>query len=316
MKPFTYYVSILLIFFLLSCTGDSVMLYHPQEPAPEPEPEPELPEYYWLLKTVGYPDGNPGFSTRHSQEFTYTDDDLMRTINSDNEKEAAIIIDHISDKKISYSRLIKQNQTTTYYDSLLIVLNDKKQAEYALHVRHTERINNGVTRKSITINDSTTFVYDAAGYIQQLDHYDDTGVASSLNYSEVYTVVDGNISEVSTSKNYKFIYTYDDKEHATPSEYCYEMPRNTFNMATSCWLMANLPFLSDYIGTRSKNNITEAEIINTKNNRTYANIKYEYAFDENNLVSQIVMSGTTDYDKAFDDYITTFTYIEKEKKKD
>jgi len=295
------------------------MLYHPQEPEPEvpdPEPEPEEPEYYWLLKTVGYPDENPGFSKRYSQEFTYTDDDMMRTIQSSKEGDAVIVIDHINDKKVSYSRIIQQNQTTTYYDSLLVVLNDQKQAEYALHVRYTERVSNGESRKSISINDSTTFVYNAAGYIQQLDHYDKTGVASSLNYYETYTVVDGNITEVLTSKNFKFTYTYDDKEHAAPSEFCYEMPRNTFNMATTCWLMANLPFLSEHMGTRSKNNIIKAEIINTKNDKTQSDIKYDYTFDENNLVSQIVMSGMTDYDKTFEDYTTTFTYIEKEKIKD
>jgi hypothetical protein len=128
--------------------------------------------------------------------------------------------------------------------------------------------------------------------------------------------VDGNITEISTSKNYKFIYTYDDKEHAAPSEYCYGMPRNTSNLVSTCWLMTSLPFMSDYMGTRSKNNITGAEIINTRDNRTYADIKYDYTFDENNLVSQIVMSGTIKYDMTFEDYTTTFTYIEKEKKKD
>jgi hypothetical protein len=308
MKSFTYYAATSLVFFFLSCSGDSIKLYHPAEP--------EVPEYYWLLKTIGYPEDNPGFSARYSQEFTYTDDDLMRTIKSSDERDSTIVIDCISDKKVSFSRLIKQNQTTTYFDSLLIVLNDKKQAEYALHVRYTEKINNGESRKNITINDSTTFVYNAAGYMQQLDHYDDTGVASSLNYSEVYTVADGNITEISTSKNYKFIYTYDDKEHAAPSEYCYEMPRNTFNISASCWLMANLPFLSGYMGTRSKNNIIGAQIINTKDNRTYADIKYDYTFDENNLVSQIVMSGTTKYDKTFEGYTTTFTYIDKLLQKD
>lgn len=310
MKSFTYYIIfILLIFCTFSCSTDSVMLYHPQEEEPEPEPE-----YYRLLKTVGYPEDNPGFSTRYSQEFTYTDDDLMKIITSSNNNDSPIVVDYISDSKVSYSRIIEQSTTTVYYDSLLVSLNDKKQAEYALHVRYTERTSSKETTKTISINDSTTFVYDAAGYILQLDHYDKTGVESSLNYSETYTVADGNITEVLTSKGYQFLYTYDDKEHAAPSEYCYEMPRNTFNMATTCWLMANLPFLSDYMGTRSKNNIIQAVVTNTNNGSIYADIKYDYTFDENNLVSQIEMSGTTKNNNTFENYITTFTYIEKEKK--
>lgn len=309
MKIFTHYFSVLLFIFLFSCSDESIMLYHPQEP------EPEKPEYYWLLKTVDYPDENPGFSSRSDQTFTYTNDDLMKTIKSSNLKDSTIVIDYLNNK-ISYSRIIISNETTTYYDSLLVFLNSKKQADYALHVRHTEKItNNGVT-KNISINDSTTFVYDAAGYMQQLDHYDKTGVASSLNYSEIYTVVDGNITEISTSKDYKFIYSYDDKPHAAPSEYCYEMSRNTFNMATTCWLMANLPFLSEHMGNRSKNNVVQTEIVNTKNSTKYADIKYDYTFDENELVSKIIMSGLTKNDKTFENLITSFSYIQKEKEKE
>ena len=111
------------------------------------------------------------------------------------------------------------------------------------------------------------------------------------------------------------MYTYDDKEYAAPSDYCYEMPRNTFNMASTCWLMASLPFLSEHMGTKNKNNIIQAEIIQMEGERKYADIKYNYTFDENNLVSQIVMSGTTKYNKTFENYITSFSYIQKEKKK-
>lgn len=314
MKFSSYVISsIILIIICLSCSDESIRLFHP--PQEEPEPEPEIPEYYWLLKTVTYPEDNPGFSFRYSQEFTYTDNDLMKTIQSSNIKDSAIVIDYISDRKISYSRLIKQSESTIYYDSLLVFRNDKKQAEYALHVRYTERTSNGKVSKQVAINDSTTFIYDDAGYIKQLDHYDKTGVTSSLNYTENYTIKDGNISGITTSKGYRFVYTYDDKEYAAPSDYCYEMPRNTFNMASTCWLMASLPFLSEHMGTKNKNNIIQAEIIQMEGERKYADIKYNYTFDENNFVSQIVMSGTTKYNKTFENYITSFSYIKKEKKK-
>lgn len=284
------------------------MLYHPQEPEPE---VPQEPEYYWLLKTVSYPNENPGFTSRSNQTFTYTDDDLMKTIKSSNTKDSTIIVDYL-DNKISYSRIIRPSETITYYDSLLVFINSNKRADYALHVRYTEKTSNGDVSKNISINDSTTFVYNADGYMQQLDHYDKTGITSSLNYSEIYTIVDGNVTEITTSKDYQFIYSYDDKTHAAPSEYCYEMPRNTFNMATTCWLMANLPFLSEYMGTRSKNNIIRTEIINTKDNTKHSDIKYDYTFDENELVSQISISGVTK-NETFENLITSFTYIQKEK---
>ena len=311
MKFFTHYISIFLLIFFFSCSEESIMLYHPQEPEPE---IPQEPEYYWLLKTVSYPDESPGFTSRSGQTFTYTDDDLMRTIKSSNIKDSTIIIDYLNNK-ISYSRIIRSSETVTYYDSLLVFINSNKQADYALHVRYTEKTSNGDVSKNISINDSTTFVYNADGYMQQLDHYDRTGITSSLNYSEIYTIVDGNITEVTTSKGYQFIYSYDDKTHAAPSEYCYEMPRNTFNMATTCWLMVNLPFLSEYMGTRSKNNIIRTEIINTKDNTKHSDIKYDYTFDENELVSQISISGVTK-NETFENLVTSFTYIQKEKEKE
>ncbi|MDR0824161.1 MAG: hypothetical protein LBN74_03645 [Prevotella sp.] len=304
MKPFScYFIFAALISIFSSCSDELIKLYHPEEL--------EVFECYWLLETVTYPNENPGFSARNGHTFTYTDDDLMKTIKSLNKKDSTIVVDYLNNK-VSYSRIIRPNENMAYYDSLLIFLNADKRAKYALHHRYTEE---NRASKIMSINDSTTFVYDAAGYMKQLNRYSFAGNVASLTYSETYTVVNGNITEVSTSDDYRFIYSYDDKVHAAPSEYCYEMPRNTFNIGTDCWLMYNLPLFSDYMGTRSKNNVIHTEIrkINEKEDILYADIRYEYSFDENELVTKATMSGVMN-NKSFENYVTTFSYIEKEKK--
>lgn len=310
MKLFNYTI-IFSFFFLLfsSCSNESIMLYHERPP----EPPVVVPEYYWLLEEINYPDENTDFTDRNDQKLTYTENDLMRTINGAGKSDYPIIIDRMGNK-ISYSR-IRESGTITYYDSLLMMLNDKKQIDYALHVIYSERQSTNGTSKTRTQNDSTVFKYDAAGYVIKMDHYDYSGKDTSLSYSETYTIKDGNVTEIVTSKGYRFAYTYDDLPHAAPSEYCYEMPRNTFNMATTCWFMTNIPFLSEFTGTRSKNNIVGVVITDERKEgapSNYADIKYEYTFDKNKLVSEIKMSGVVKK-KEFKDLKTSFSYLRKEK---
>lgn len=320
MKIFKY--SIIFSFLVLlfsSCSDESIRLFHEREPEPPvvepPVVEPPVePEYYWLLEEVDYPEGNTNFTDRNDQKLTYTDNDLMRTIKGSEESDYLITIDRMGNK-ISYSR-IRESESTTFYDSLLVILNNKKQVDYALHVIYSEKKTTNGSSKTRTQNDSTVFKYDATGYVIKMDHYDYSGKDTSLSYSETYTIENDNVIEILTSKNYRFTYTYDDLPHAAPSEYCYEMPRNTFNMSTSCWFMNNIPFLSEFTGTRCKNNIVGVVIIDEQKQGApvkYADVKYKYTFDDNDLVSEIIMSGTIKK-KEFKDLKTSFSYLRKEKK--
>ncbi|MDR1706560.1 MAG: hypothetical protein LBR46_00985 [Prevotella sp.] len=292
--------TILFLFFIASCS-DNVKLYHPIEE----------PEVKWLLKTVDYPEENPGFTTRYSQTFFYTDDEQVTKITNPSTTDSLLKMDY-KPSKISLSRITKSSSTTTY-DSLILKLNDKMQTEYALHVTYRQQEGKDKTKSN---DDSTTFVYDAAGYLIQFDRYSYTGNNSSLSHTETHTIVDGNITEIniiSGRTSYKYTYTYDDKEHAIPAEYCYEMPLNVSGLS-GCWLFTNMPFLSEYFGKRNKNNVihmTGERIINEAIT-PYGDISYKYTFDENNLVTQVEMSGISRSETKFENFTTSFSYYKKE----
>ncbi|MFT4224657.1 hypothetical protein [Dysgonomonas sp.] len=292
--------TILFLFFIASCS-DNVKLYHPIEE----------PEVKWLLKTVEYPEENPGFTTRYSQTFFYTDDEQVTKITNPSTTDSLLKMDY-KPSKISLSRITKSSSTTTY-DSLILKLNDKMQTEYALHVTYRQQEGKDKTKSN---DDSTTFVYDAAGYLIQFDRYSYTGNNSSLSHTETHTIVDGNITEIniiSGRTSYKYTYTYDDKEHAIPAEYCYEMPLNVSGLS-GCWLFTNMPFLSEYFGKRNKNNVihmTGERIINEAIT-PHGDISYKYTFDENNLVTQVEMSGISRSETKFENFTTSFSYYKKE----
>lgn len=301
MKPIIYCISaFFFLFFITSCSND-IKLYHPIED----------PEIKWLLKTVDYPKENPGFTTRLSQTFFYTDDELVTKIVNPSASDSLLKMNYWPDK-IALSRLTKTSSTTTY-DSLILKLNDKMQAVYALHVTYNQREGKGKTKNN---DDSTTYVYDAAGYLIQFDRYSYTGNNSSLSHTETHTIVDGNITEINITSgrtSYKYTYTYDDKEHAIPAEYCYEIPLNVSGLS-GCWLFPNMPFLSEYFGKRNKNNVihmTGERIINGAIT-PYGDISYKYTFDENNLVTQVEMSGISSSKTEFEKFITSFSYYRKE----
>jgi hypothetical protein len=264
-----------------------------------------------LLKTVDYPEENPGFTIRLPQTFFYTDDEQVTKITNPSAMDSLIKMDY-SPNKIALSRLTKTYSTTTY-DSLILKLNDKMQAVYALHVTYRQQEGKDKTKSN---DDSTAFVYDAAGYLIQFDRYSNTGNNSSLSQTETHTIVDGNITEINiTSKtdSYKYTYTYDDKEHAIPAEYCYEMPLNVSGLS-GCWLFTNMPFLSEYFGKRNKNNVIHMTGEKTINGviTPYGDIDYKYTFDENNLVTQVEMSGVSGSKTNFGKFITSFSYYKKE----
>jgi len=315
-----FYLSLLLIF--MSC-GDDMKLFHERPDIPEP-PEPPViePEYYWLLETIDYPAEIPGFLVRQSQAFTYSDDDMVKVISSQKQGDPEVKVDYETER-VSYSR-IRKSGSFTYYDSLLVVLNNQHYADYILHVTHRESVDkNGEVIKTKTVDDSTAFKYDAAGYRTELERYGTSGKNNTLSHREEYTYVDGNLVGVySRGKNlsqnqYKYVYTYDDKEHAVPTGFCYEMPLNVSALGHSCWLFSNLSFMTDYLGKRSKNNIIRTEISRSVKEEAYAHyadINYEYTFDENGLVVGAKLSGVGLNNEEFKDLPISFSYLTKEKK--
>ncbi|MBK5721918.1 hypothetical protein JGH11_13645 [Dysgonomonas sp. Marseille-P4677] len=308
MKSLGHYTTlILLAISIFSCSDEEIiMLYHP---AKEPQP-------YWLLERVDYPESKLGSLSREDFTLSYDDNDVLKTIdilNSD-----FISIDY-TDERISFSKL-RQNGSTTVYDSMLVQLNDKKQAEYILHLSYTERVSDAGISKNKSIDDSLALFYNAEGYMIQLESYGTTGRPSSLRHTEKYTIENGNIIEVLSTRygnTYKHAYTYDNKGHAIPAGYSYEMLYNTMTFAANgCWLMNNLPFLSKYLGKKSKNNIVGAVITHieeTGKSSIYGDLKYDYTYNDNNMVSAVKISGTVNDKAVPDNYITTFSYLEKEK---
>lgn len=271
----------------------------------------EEPEIKWLLKTVEYPTENPGFTTRLSQTFFYTDDEQVVEIKNPSMTDSLLTIDY-KPNEIALSRLTKSGTTLTY-DSLILKLNDKNQTEYALHVTYRQQEGKEKTKNN---DDSTVFVYDAAGYMIQFDRYSYTGNNSSLSHTVKQTITDGNITEINITQGrnvYKYTYTYDDKKHLIPAEYCYEMPLNISGLS-GCWLFNNMPFLSEYFGKRNKNNVTHVigERIVNETATPYGDIAYKYTIDENDLVTQVEMSGTSRTGNLFENYITSFSYYKKE----
>ena len=300
MKSVIYCLSIISSLLFITSCSDDLKLYHPIED----------PEIRWLLETVDYPEENPGFTIRNPQTFFYTDDELVTKITNPSATDSLLKKDY-SLNKISLSRLIKTASTTTY-DSLILKLNDKMQAEYALHVTHVQPEGGNKTKNN---HDSTTFVYNAEGYLIQFDRYAHLEDTSPTD-TEIHTIVDGNITEINITHNnytYKYTYTYDDKEHAAPAEYCYEMPFNVSGLS-GCWLFTKMSFLSEYFGKRSKNNVIHMRGERTVNATTipFGDITYQYTFDENNLVKQVEMSGTSRTGTSFEDLITAFSYYKKE----
>lgn len=308
--------TLFLFVFLISCSDD-LKLYHERPDEPEP-PIIVEPEYYWLLENIDYPSDLPGFITRPSQTFTYNDEDIVKVITSAKEGDPEIIVDYNADK-ISYSR-VRESGSTTYYDSLVVVLNSRNYADYIIHLTYQERIREGEPVKTKSIDDSTAFKYDADGYLIKLESYRTTGENSSLSNTEEYTYESGNlVKSLSTARTvtYQYIYAYDDKEHARPTEFCYEMPFNVTSLGQSCWMFPNLPFISDYLGKRSKNNVIRTEIIRTAKEgafEPYADINYEYSFNENGLVTSAKLSGMGPGNKVFEDLEIRFSYLTKEKK--
>jgi len=302
MRSIVFCLSFFISIFLLISCSDDVKLYHPWED----------PEVKWLLETVDYPDENPGFTSRLDQTFFYTDDDMVTKIVNPSLTDSLLKMDYATNK-VSLSRIRKSGTSTITYDSIILKLNDKNQTLYALHVTYSET---DEREKWKSNDDSTTFVYDAQGYMTLMTRYSRTSDPTSVSHIEDRKIENGNIVETvltTGQTKYKYTYTYDDKEHAIPAEYCYEMPSN-ISALSGCWTFTNLPFLSEYLGKRSNNNVVRvvAERVIGGDSTPYGDITYKYTFDENDLVTDVEMSGLSKSNNQFENYITSFSYYKKE----
>lgn len=303
----TSILNILFLAFVIgfsSCSEENIMLYHQEE-----EPPIEPVQTIWLLEKINYTSNKDlGITTRNNVAFSYTDQ-VWKLNGIDNQSEPLIAVDY-RDNEVIYS-MKREISSFFYYDSLLVRIKGKR-AESALHRTYRESVSEEQSYLIRTLNDSSHFTYDNDGYLKKLERYDESG-SNKLTYWEEYTVTDGNITEINTSSGFKHTYTYDNTEYSTSASYCYEMPLNTVSITNGgCWLLSNLVFLSDYTGKRSKNNIIRTIITRGNDSVRYGDITYEYIYDENNLVKSIQLKGFVNEMDIPDDYVTTFSYLEKE----
>ena len=302
-------ILISLTIFLFSCTDEDVtMLYHPEKEA----------KSYWLLEHVDYPEEKLGILFPKDFTLSYNDNDSLKAIDVSGSEPITI---NYSDKTVSLSKL-KKSGTTIVYDSILVHLNNNRHAEYILHRSYTQRDSETNISKYKSIDDSLALYYNTEGYLIQLESYGTTGKPSSLRLTEKYKIENGNITEILSTKHntptYRYTYMYDNTEHILPVEYCHEMPYNTMTLSTNgCWLMDNLPFVSKFLGKKSKNNIIQTiikQIGEKEESNVYADIKYDYTYNDNNMVSKVKILGTVNNKLVTDDYTIAFSYLEKAKK--
>lgn len=294
-----YTIITLLVLLFISCSEDTVKLYHDRENV----------EHYWLLEKVQYSNTEYGLN----KAFSYTNDDVKRIIDIKNSD--LITIDYLEGNVISYSK-IRNLGSINIYDSLLVKINGDNRAAFAYHVTYNENIANEV--KAQTQKDSTAFTYNSAGYLVQLDRYNNTDPSSDPTYWEKYTIENNNLTLIETSSNYIFNYSYDNQPYNNITAFCYEMPFNTKSLSQGgCWLLTNLSFLSEYLGKKSNNNI-ESIIVTQHSaaggNNQITNISYNYTFDENRNLIGATMSGTINTEQIPENSVISFSYLEKEKK--
>lgn len=279
------------------------MLYHPMEEVPEPEPEKK-----WLLKHVDYPNTRTGLVNRNDVTLSYNSDLKIKTI--DNLNSDYIMINY-NPSYITYAREYKSGESIIY-DSLLVRINRSEYATSVLHVTHRETDG----EKSQIQNDSTFFDYNAENHLIRIERYNRSG-DEKPTYWEDYTFTNGNLTEVISSAGYKHTYTYNNQVYSLTSSYCYEVPFNTISISNwgGCWLLTNCRFLSDYLGKKSLNNISHVTIYkNAKEEQTpelYADIDYDYTYDENDLVVKVKLTGSANGTDIPEDYTTLFSYIEE-----
>jgi len=286
-------LGILFSFILISCNDNDVELYHPR---------PEPPQKRWLLQNVDYPTDKFGLMDKGNLAFEYNDNDSITLITI--AARESYKVDKVGDDVMAYSR-----PGTSTYDSLLVKLDKNNRALHARHVIYNVNNTGGANTRSQ--NDSVHFYYNAEGYLIKMESYSKAG-DTKPRYTEEYIIENGNVKTITNSYNHIYNYTYDDKENYPAARFLYEMPLNTHGLKrASCILVSNLVLISDYTGKGNKNNVKEISI--TINTETFANIKYDYKLDEDTgLVSEAKMSGIVNGNQLPEDYITSFSYLEKE----
>lgn len=286
----------IIILVSFSCSEKDILLYHPE------------PLKYWLIEHVDYPEAKVGLVNRNDVSLYYSNDDQVKII--DNEDSDYIMVNY-NPELIEYA---KSNDygTSIYYDSLLIRINPNKQAISALHVTYKET----EEQKVRTQNDSTSFLYDTEGYLVRMERFSKAG-DKTPTYWENYTIQNGNLSEIISSAGYKHVYIYNEEKYTPVSSYCYEMPFNTISITNwgGCWLLTNCRFISEYLGKRNKNNVAGVKIFNdVKEGKTpteYANISYDFIYNEKGLVSSVDIRGMINKEAIPEGFTTVFSYLEK-----
>ncbi|MBD8390109.1 hypothetical protein [Dysgonomonas sp. BGC7] len=304
MKLFIYCLTLLLaIIITTSCENESIKLYHPK-------PDEEEKPIEWLLETVDYPEAGLGFIRRNDLKFLYDDNYSLQMINNTSD---AYNVDY-KKGKIAFSRKTEASSYITY-DSLILKLDENDRAIYGLHTTYRDMLNEKDANK--VQDDSMRFSYDSQGYLIKLDRYAWTGYKEP-SYTEEYTIKDGNIVEIIThnaSYNFKYSFFYNESEYTQASRYCFEMMHNTVSLTSGngCLLLTNLVFMSDYLGKKSKNNVIRVLIERVVQGKAelYAEVQYDYKYDENNLLTQVTLNGIVNNNDIPEGYTISFGYQKK-----
>lgn len=279
-KTITLTFFIIIIFSFFSCSEKDVALYHPS---------PGIGPFF--VEEVKYPATITGLVSRANQAITYNSNDKIATIK---DLFTSLISVQYQGDKIYYTRTGSEG-----LDRLIISLNTNDQIKYAIHEVNGAK------------HDSTVFVYDQSAYFVELKHF----VNDNLIYSEQRTITNGNVTEINTSSGYQYLYTYDNSEFDPVTNFCIESPLNTITLQQEiCWFLSSLPFVSEYLGEKNKNNVSQVKINLTKNSSVtpYATINYQYILNDDNLIGQAKMTGSCN-GNPFTDVVTSFGYWDKGK---
>lgn len=308
MKSIIYFaLTMLFALSFFSCSEDNVMLYHDKE-----EPiEPPKPVDVWLLTQVS-----------HTKEGTlpYSRSDIALFYDGEDRINEFGNVGAVTNTAIQYldnGIIITKSSTSgnvSTYDTIHIAFNAQKQAKYAVHTTYSKRSLASGERVDLTNLDSTVFVYGSEDYLTQMIHYKIRNNEYYVSYEETFSVNAGNVTEMINNAGERYTYTYNQEDHKHESEFCHEMPRNVNSAYSKCWTLQLLPIISDYLGKKSKNNVSSVNIEypqGTSISNKYTKIIYDYIYDDNQLMDRAKMSGLISGNTPFDNSIMTFTHTKK-----
>ena len=188
-------------------------------------------------------------------------------------------------------------------------------------IEYIKKTQNGYVNSQLkTISkDSILYKYNTEGYLIEVKSFNKYDYSDyfmhypyKLNFYNKYTIIDNNVSKLEDIDGNIKTYTYDNTEHNYLTDYTYETP---------LYLASEYaPVLSEFMGTKSKNNLKEVNIKlsdKTKkgNYNGFTKITYNYEYDKNNNLIVIGMSGITEssYEgiREFKNAKTNFEFLKK-----